>query len=241
MKYFHNDQQIDEPVSSCALVTMCIGEAYESLAQLTMPTLRAYANKIGIDFVIIDEKRISTTYTMYEKYQIYDLLEIYDRIIYMDLDIIVRLDCPNLFDIVPYAMIGLFNEGNFLDSSTVIAEASKIHEIPYPEWNNQSYNAGLIVISKYNKELVTKPENEVKMYGPYPHYDQPHLTLKILSEGYQVCELDYRFNRMRVMEWFIKETPLASFIVHFAGLAGSPNFEEMIQSALDIWKRNGLV
>jgi len=241
MKYFHKNSQQTGPTSSYAVVTACIGEKFEQLAELTMPTLKAYANSIDADFVVIDEKKISVKYTMYEKYQIYDVLGEYDRIIYVDLDIIIRNDCPNLFDIVPDSKLGLFDEGRFMQCADIIYEAMKIHNINCPEWHEQSYNAGLIVASKQHRNLFVKPKIEVKMYGPYPHYDQPHLTLKILTEGYEVFELDCRFNRMQVVDSHIKDSPLNAYIVHFAGLSNNLHFFDIVKSAIDIWKRNGMI
>ena len=38
-----------------AVVTLTIGKKFETLAQLTHPTLKAYANKIGADFIVLSD------------------------------------------------------------------------------------------------------------------------------------------------------------------------------------------
>lgn len=74
-----------------AVVTLTIGERYKEIAEITHPVLKAYADKIGAEFVVIDKDH---GLMHWEKFQIYHLLKIYNRIIFFDTDIIIRNDCP---------------------------------------------------------------------------------------------------------------------------------------------------
>lgn len=92
----------------CLVLTIAVGPEHQRIAAVTHPSLRAYARRIGAEFLSIDDS--TTTTPHWEKCQLARLLETYDRILYLDTDLIVRDDCPNLFDVVPPAQLGAFNE-----------------------------------------------------------------------------------------------------------------------------------
>ncbi len=104
------------------------------MANLTLPFLKYYANKIGADFIILNNVVINGTVPHYEKFQLYDLLEIYDRILYIDIDVIVTEKCPNLFDIVPIDSFGI---GYALNQNKNYNKfANKLIESTQREWGN---------------------------------------------------------------------------------------------------------
>ena len=80
-----------------AVVTLTTGPVFEAMAEVSHPTLKAYAERIGAEFVVLsdeDAARHSTPH--WAKLKLGDLLNRYDRIIYLDTDILVREDCPDL-------------------------------------------------------------------------------------------------------------------------------------------------
>ena len=62
-----------------AVVTIACGDAYQKIAKLTHPTIKAYADKIGAEFIVIDKSDRSSPHWM--KFQLHDLLNQYDRIV----------------------------------------------------------------------------------------------------------------------------------------------------------------
>ena len=62
-----------------AVVTIAIGEKYAAIAKYTHPSLKAYADKIGAEFVVIDDT--STSLPHWKKFEIFNLLKDYKRII----------------------------------------------------------------------------------------------------------------------------------------------------------------
>jgi len=200
-----------------AVITMCFGN-FDKLAIHTHPTIEAYATKIGADFVVINEKKISKKFFHYEKFQLYDYFKKYDRIIYMDTDLIVRPDTPNLFDIVKEHQIGVFNEGRFGEFTEIMRDACMKYKIGLPKWDKQSYNTGVMVVSKLHKDIFKKPNKEYDVYaGKFSHYEQPYLNLKIISENHKIFDLKYNFNRISIMDQLTGEHRLSSYIVHYAG------------------------
>ena len=90
------------------ILTIAVGDAYQRMSALTHPAIKKYAEKIGADFQCITESDCSTPH--WAKFEIYNLLNKYERILYIDTDILVREDTPNLFEIVPQNELGMFNE-----------------------------------------------------------------------------------------------------------------------------------
>lgn len=220
------------------VLTIRQGDVYSSIAKLTHPTIKAYADKIGADFICISEKKIAETTPHWEKFQIFDLLVFYNRILFVDTDIIIRDDCPNLFDIVPENKLGVFNEAPFTDrSKELLIDCCKEYKETLLNWNGEYYNSGVMVISRSHRFLFKKPELEYCNF-----YEQTYLNMRIAKEISQgnldVFELEYKFNRMCCMDRFLGESRSASYIVHYAGFPSLSLVESLIKKDVETWKTN---
>lgn len=79
-----------------ALWTLNIGGYAPEITQVTYPYLRAYADKIGAEFRVIEERQWPSAPATYEKLQLFKLGEQYDWNIYIDSDALVH---PDMFDV----------------------------------------------------------------------------------------------------------------------------------------------
>lgn len=225
-----------------AVVTICIGDEFERLAKLTHKSIKEYAKKINSDFISMTSCD-STPH--WEKFKIHDLLNKYDRIIYLDTDIIVREDCPNLFDIVPYSKIGAFCESKFVQRDFSIIETAKSYNIDINKinWNGKYYNTGVMVVSKCHKSIFEKPDKEISNY-----YEQGYLNLKLAIENGNLdkiesplmYDLSYKFNRMTCLD-FSGEVRHASYIIHYAGyhyFTTQDEITQIIKNDLQEWEKS---
>ncbi|MTJ09045.1 MULTISPECIES: hypothetical protein [unclassified Anabaena] len=57
-----------------AVVTLCVGDAANRRGEITHPFLRAYAEKIGANFVVINNLKMGFDVPYFEKYQISNLV-----------------------------------------------------------------------------------------------------------------------------------------------------------------------
>jgi len=80
-----------------AIVTI-IGN--QKIEELSRPFFQKYAKKIGSCHVVLDDKK-----------DIENVFNYFDRIIYLENNILIRDDCPNLFNLVPENYIGALNLG----------------------------------------------------------------------------------------------------------------------------------
>lgn len=223
-----------------AVVTICIGDEFKNISILTYPTLKAYADRINAEFIIINSCK---TTPHWEKFQIFDLLNTYDRIIYLDTDLIVRDDCPDLFEIVPYNKIGGFNEAKFVSREYSLIETARAYDIDAGNinWNGKYYNSGVLVISKCHKYFFKKPDKEYSNF-----YEQGYINLKIAIEESRrkkeeslMFDLSYKLNRMTCLD-ISGEPRFASYIVHYAGyhyFTTSNEILGIISNDIETWKK----
>lgn len=194
------------------VLTISIGHHYHEVSKYTLPSIQKYADKIGADFINITEFNPNFITQKWNKFYIHELLNEYKRIIYLDVDILVREDCPNLFEVVPYNKLGMFDEGRYVPRYEFLEQASEYYNEPLKKWSSSFYNSGVMVISRIHKNIFKLPKGL-----DFVETDQPYLNLRILNDNIQMFNLDYRFNRMDILDKVCGISRLDSYIVHYAG------------------------
>ncbi len=212
------------------VLTISIGERYSEMAKLTLPFLKNYADKIGADFINITEHNEDYITQKWNKFHIYKLLNDYKRILYVDIDMIIREDCPNLFDIVPENKLGMFDEGRYSQRLTFIEQASEYYKEPVAKWNGKFYNSGVMVISRKHKQIFKMPRGI-----DFVETDQPYINLRIANDKVDMFDLDFKFNRMDLVDKVIGISRLDSYIVHYAG-APEEIVLGVVQKDINQWK-----
>jgi alpha-N-acetylglucosamine transferase len=79
-----------------AVYTLIVDNYFPELCKLTNENHRAYANKIGADYIIINKRRYPEWWPTYEKVQIFEIGVQYDWCLHIDADVLVH---PELKDI----------------------------------------------------------------------------------------------------------------------------------------------
>lgn len=85
------------------LYTLNVDNYAPRICEVTYPLLKRYADKIGAEFYVIDERKSPDLPPVIEKLQIYDLARERDDdwIIFFDSDALVHPDMPNVTEMVP--------------------------------------------------------------------------------------------------------------------------------------------
>lgn len=219
-----------------AVVTITVGATYQEIANLTHPTLKAYADKIGADFIVIDDAKIK--YPHWQKFEISKLLIKYKRIIFLDTDLIIRDDCPNLFDIVPEEKLGLFEEGRFSPRGGYLQQAMVAYNMNDHNYKDVYYNTGVMVISRVHTQLFNYvPTEDIMTAGNFLG-EQTFLNLRIQKEGIDVFMLPYKYNRMTLMDEITGEPRFASYIIHYAGCPSHEQMLHHIKTDLKKWEKD---
>jgi lipopolysaccharide biosynthesis glycosyltransferase len=228
-----------------AVITLTVGRDYERIAALTHPTLKAYAEKIGAKFICINQRSFPNTVPVgYEKLRIPELFEIHnlDRAIFLDSDLIVREDCPSLFQFVPEGWFGAFNEGEWMDDrKKSLVEASKLFKVSLVEsekWGTRYYNTGVMVFDKSHLKVFERPDEYHNQF-----YEQSWLNIQLnrkLKLEY-IKNVGVQFNRMSHVDVTstVLNTRWENYIIHYAGVAkelGNDSLLSGIREDLARWE-----
>lgn len=222
-----------------AIMTIVVGPGTESIWEKSRPYFEAYADKVGADLIVM--RNIPTvTRPIYkapyskeiirtEEETLYPsahwlkltlgqwLHKKYRRVIYLDADLIIRPDCPNLFEIVPEQKLGIFNEGKFAPRAIALHDA-RIKMGPLPGWDGTTYyNTGVMVLSRYHRHVFNNPEGPIQPLR-FPFGEQTYLNHRIISRQVPIHELTYQFNRMGILNKWTGTSRLDAYIVHYAGI-----------------------
>ena len=109
------------------VLTISVGDHYKKVASLSEPLMKNYAKKIKADFLNITEDTPEYITQKWLKFNIHNLLHTYKRILYVDTDILIREDAPNLFEVVPENKLGMFNEGRYVARYEFLEQASEYY------------------------------------------------------------------------------------------------------------------
>ena len=220
--------------------TLSLGDGFRELGNTTHPTLKNYADKCGADFLVIDDK-FSFTKPYSEAGKPHwaklgsfrHLLEKYEKVLYIDTDIIIRDDAPNLFEQVEDSL-ALFKESQFTDRKSSFIQY--MQSVGYPnisDWKGDYYNTGVILANKSHAQLFVDPPVYIDHF-----YEQSYLNLMIEFHKAKVHSLHYKFNRMSCMDQITGEPRHDCFFLHYAGLSslGIPGLIDLIKSDMAVWE-----
>jgi hypothetical protein len=110
--YFAGYKPVDDnppkvDVDRNLIITVAVGEEYGELIKLTGPHLEAYAERCNVDYIVIDGEK-TQEYPWLEKMRVHPFVLKYNRTAFVDADVFVTKDAPNIFDEVPEDCVGAF-------------------------------------------------------------------------------------------------------------------------------------
>lgn len=219
-----------------AVVTVTYGEEFKDLATVTHPTIKAYADKIDADFIVLD-KLGNHKYPHFIKFDIKELLHSYERVLYVDTDIIIRDDAPNLFELVPFSKLGILPENPCGSRDPAFKRfAEEEIGVPLKFWDGSYYNTGVMVLSKIHANLFNLLGEELFHFG-----EQSYINFNIATKKTSIFPLDWRFNRMNAHNEQTKKWRFSAYFIHYAAYLAPPNTSEMIKQIinedLQIWDK----
>lgn len=209
-----------------AIVTGAFGERYVRMAEVTFPTMRAYAERIGAEFHALDKRVYAEPATPHwEKLQLRRFVEKYDRTLWFDADIAVRDDTPDLFGIVPTGLLGAWDEAPFgpWDYPSFISRWSALSRLGKADYPGLHFNTGVMVLDRSHLSLFQDPPE-------FPGYDllwdQGWLNYLFALRRMSFFEITPRFNHMFIAPGERRE----SYIIHYCGTVNGSGYAKHIPS-----------
>jgi len=191
-------------------------DEYTPYTTFTHPSLRRYADQVGADFQILSgpEKAPESHFRIFK---CFNLLDEYDRILHLDSDIIIRKNCPNLFEFIDETKIGtiLEDKGSRQDHRRQLMKQIQ-EERGSVNWTEGYNNTGVFMVSKMHKEIFNVNLDSVwRGFGE----DDVELGYQIHKLGFEIQELPYTLNHMSMFSEPWNESPsrFDSYIIHYAG------------------------
>lgn len=80
-----------------AIVTIAVGQDYKQLLEITGPTHRTYAERVGADYIQLTNQLYADW--KQEKFRAGIVGDQYDQTLFVDCDVVVRKSCPDLFQV----------------------------------------------------------------------------------------------------------------------------------------------
>lgn len=197
-----------------AIVSAAFGEKHVTIAGLSYPSFKRYAQFIGADFVPITERMFPDRNPHIEKFQIRDILKKYDAVLWVDCDTLVSKHACSIFEHVPEGHFAAVDEGLYgteMDVDLEIRTLTTGLGLPFPTDRKFVYfNSGVFVVWKEHKSLFENiPDVIPTSYGIN---DQTLLNARVALSRIPFKALSKTWN----MLWVPVGFELAH-IIHFAG------------------------
>lgn len=193
-----------------AMVTMAEGPNYKKMfEEVSERRMREYARKIGADFIVWDNHD-GYQYHVFKKLDLGKLLDDYDRVAFIDSDIIIKKNAPNIFEYVPEDCVGMCNE----HCSDYMKETVKYYnqeleknglsnKAIFSSWDGMYFNGGVIVVSKCHKHIF-----EYIFTETLDHWaEQGLINYQILRHKVKTVDIGIKFNGIRNFMINCKYTP----------------------------------
>ena len=207
-----------------AILTIAVGTSLQWLFDITIPTMRAYAERCGADLIVADDNWRNNEHPCYMKQIINSLWWRYDRVLYLDADIEIMPDAPNIFEVVPADKLGMYNEAGLYTNRQARMQAyieaynALVSEpIGLDLYDGTYYNAGMFLCSK-DTNPHRPPVDGIMRVATSGNYDNTYVNAMIAKHQIPVHQLDWRWNRLITANEEAGTTDMreGAYFVHYA-------------------------
>jgi hypothetical protein len=167
--------------------------AFDELSEISISLAKKYCNKIGAEHVLITEPFIDFIHPTYERFRLFEdpyWTDNYDNVLYLDSDVFIFDDAPNIFDLYP-------------DNTTF-----KVCQ-HYQEFLRggayQGFNAGVFMLNKISRDKML-PYLNYRVSPPFRSHDNEALANCVNNSGVDVTVMDARFNAKNAIDCFFSHT-----------------------------------
>lgn len=192
-----------------AFVTLCAGADFASLARLTHPLMRRYAERFGLEFVVLEGSTPSPLPVHYEKFRIAELLGTFDRVLYVDTDVLIHPSAPDLLSAVPRERFGAYTASRHSDvhDDSIREIQNRLGAIG---WSREYFNSGVMAVSRDHADAFDLRHGTVVSF-----WEQTQLNYNVQLLRFPLFDITYRFNHVKAAGY--SENRSDSHFIHYAG------------------------
>lgn len=215
------------------LVATCADKNTEEYSRYTLPIHKMWAKRWGADFEILSNPRYSAKGMWnYRTLEFLHLFRVYDRILYVDADIIINEDCPNIFNLVPFDTFGAVAEDKGSRRTDRLNRIKSIQDyFGNIGWQEDYFNMGFYVVSWDHRDMFQRINGNLwEKRG----YDGVFYSYQIQRLRYKYVDLGYKFNHMSMFseDWNGRASRFDSHIIHYAGHGRFPDIGSRTRTQL---------
>ena len=212
-------------MSKSLITTLVVGSEIEALSEYTLPTMRAYAQKVGADFKVMGLTDITQRLSpYYEKNQIDNFLDEYDRVLYIDSDILVVPDAPDLFAMHDgHSVMAVSVEHIY---RAVEQEKASLNQVlGEVNWTREYFNSGVVLFTKAHRELLNTSDGLIEKWIAAKETgtvnglnDQSIFNYRVNQLSIPMQYVSPAFNFTKA--WGTFHTRFSQYFIHYAGMKG---------------------
>ena len=210
------------------VITLSVGDDYDGM-EITIPRMNNYCSKYNLNFIVIRDNHFK--HPAYNKLLIKNYINDFDRILYIDLDVIIRNDAPNIFDIVPDDKFGIFNE-EYLHICNCGKETIDLYNNYTSnniKWNGEYYNTGVMLFNKDNIKILN---DDIPLLEEY-YADQGFINYQIHKYNIECFDIGFQFNGLNNPSIVGEERLKNSYFIHSNGGNTFKNKSESLKYEID--------
>ena len=228
---------LPEQKSNLAICTIPANNDAKEQLRYTRESILSYASKCGADYIELSGD-INPQWPMSNKYRLYDVSRKYEKTLYLDCDVFILNNAPNLFEITPDDKISaidelpIFRNRNQLEwiKSQQEYVLTRILDSSEHAAGKLMINCGVMVIPKNLSEYYKQPKID---YPKFWCFDQHLLSLTLPKNKFN--KLDMKWNLTHSSRKFFNSLE-SSYFIHINDCKPDDKME-----MLKCLKENGLM
>lgn len=210
-------ERVFTPGNSLLLITVAVGASLE-LLRVSGQSMIDYAQRVGADYIPLTNR--TQAWPFAEKFRIGHYARRYERILFVDADVFIRPNAPDIFAVVPPGSIGIHDDMFDLErmgggpggSRWIAGELAALGESQGVKIPRACLNSGVVVFDGKDADIWNAPTKPF----PVTHCSEQHwIQHQIIAKG-RTFSLPTEFN------WQFWANPEFRGIedAHFIHLAG---------------------
>lgn len=188
-------EQFTPPVKRRLVITVATGNSREML-KTSGPYMLAYADRIGADFLALTNR--TQEWPLAEKFRVGHYARRYERVLFVDADVFIRPDAPDIFATVPPGSIAMHDDlfdlehmgGGPGGSRWIESEIRSLGESQGVRIPRACLNSGVVVFDSKDADIWNAPPRPF----PITHCSEQHwIQYQAINKG-RLFSLPTEFN-----------------------------------------------
>jgi hypothetical protein len=146
------------PMRPRLIITIAVGDAFQQMLKYTKPLMEAYADRVNADLVVLTNK--TQDWWGLEKFRVHAFAKAYERTLFVDADVFLTPDTPDMFELVPTSHVAMHDDWpHLLSHEWAFEERRNILESQglSMDFTESTWNTGLVLCDTQHADLWRPP------------------------------------------------------------------------------------